>query len=125
MAAHYAFFRDSTGRPATRANGKYVPTSLLADMGASSVLQDEGRIGWTGWGRRHDALLSAFVILDADGVELNDWDTRSTIWRALEDVAKKAVGKPLDANEVIMAADRRAAEPLCTSALAASMSGAR
>jgi hypothetical protein len=42
-------------------------------------------------------------------VELNDRDTTGIVWKAFEDVAKRAPGKPLNANEVLKAADHHAA----------------
>jgi hypothetical protein len=110
MVAQYVFFRDSAGKAAKRGDGKHVPTHMLANMGESSVLQEGGRIGWKGWFHQHEALLTSFIVLGPDGVELNDGDTKGIIWKAFEDVAKRARGKALNANEVLNTADHHAAE---------------
>ncbi|MGL4464982.1 MAG: hypothetical protein ACRC1K_22750 [Planctomycetia bacterium] len=109
MVAQYVFFRDSTGKAAKRGDGKHVPTHLLAELGESSALQEDGRISWTGWWTGNNAVFRTFVIQDPDGGELNHHDAKTILWKAMEDVAKKAVGKPLNANEVLRSADSHAA----------------
>ncbi len=109
MVGQFVFFRDSTGKAAKRGDGKHVPTHMLANMGKSSVLQEGGTVVWKGWFHQHDALFTSFVVLDADQVELNDRDTKGIIWKALQDVAKRAPGKPLNAQDVLKAADYHAA----------------
>jgi hypothetical protein len=101
----YVFFRDSAGRAATRTDGKHAPTHLLAQMGESSILQEGDRIGWKGWPYGRNALFSSFMVLEPGEVELNDHDTRMIVWKALEEVAKKAPGRPLAASEVLKAGD--------------------
>jgi hypothetical protein len=111
MGARYVYFRDSTGRPYRGTDGKYAPVNLLADLGKSSVLQENGRIGWQGgWPDDFEPLLSFFVVVGRDGVELNDPDAKKIVWRALEDVAKRALRQPLKLADVIPAADKRADE---------------
>ena len=109
MVAQYVFFRDTTGKLANRERGKHVPTHLLAEMGKCSILRKDGTIAWRGWGVKDIALFSSFVIRYPDGGELNYHDTERLIWKALADAAKIAVGKPLNANEVLAAADSHAA----------------
>jgi hypothetical protein len=111
MGARYVFFRDSTGRAYRRDDGRHTPTHLLAEMGEASVLQGE-QIAWKGWHVEHDALLSSFVVLDNEGAELNHQDANTIVWRALEDVARRSPGKPLNSTEVLKVADARAAEHL-------------
>ena len=42
-------------------------------------------------------------------MELNDRDSQRIVWKAFEDVARRAVGKPLNATNVLKAADTHAA----------------
>jgi hypothetical protein len=110
LGARYVYFRDSAGRPYRGNDGRHSPVNLLTDMGKCSVVQDGGRIGWQDWPDNFKPLLSFFVVLDRDAVELNDHDTEQIVWRALEDVARRAPGKPLKPSDVLQAGDKRAAE---------------
>jgi hypothetical protein len=109
MGKRYVFFRDSTGRAWMGDDGKHTPGHLLAEVGKASILQGE-KVAWKGLPLEHDALLSSFVVLDHEGVELNERDAKILVWRALEDVARRSLGKPLNSTEVLKAANVRAAE---------------
>jgi hypothetical protein len=107
VAAQYVFFRDPSGK--AKRDGKYAPVHLLADWGESSFLQG-GTIGYRrSFLQQPDALLASFVVLGPGEVELNDQDAKGIIWKALNEVATRSPGKPLNANAVLTAADDHAA----------------
>src|SRR5688572_18723901 len=101
MGIRYVFFRDSAGRPYRGTDGKHSPVNLLAELGRSSILQDDGRIGWQGWPDDFESLLSFFAVVDGNGLELNHQDTKKIAWRALEDVARRVLRQPLKPADVI------------------------
>lgn len=126
MSARYAFYRDSTGRPYKREDGKHAPTHLLAEMGKCSVLNPDGKIGWKVGRVDFDVLRSSIVIVSLDDEELNERDANHLVWQALADTAKRDIGEPLKAKDVLVACDARAAaffrRPLNDYALLTSMS---
>jgi hypothetical protein len=95
-------------------------------MGEASILDGGQQVSWRAWFHEHEALFDAFVVLDPDGNEINHDDAKSIIWKALEDAARRNIGKPLDANAVLQAGDHRAAaffrKPLCNYALVTTLS---
>lgn len=104
----HVFFRDSTGQAYLRNDGKHTPTNLLSTMGKLSFL-DGDHVAWKIWPHQYDALFSSFITLDRDRDELNVYDSKEIIWKALGDVAKTAPGKPLDATAVLKAGNHHAA----------------
>lgn len=126
MSARYAFYRDPTGRPYKRDDGKHAPTHLLAAMGKCSVASADETIAWKSGRVDFDTLRSSIVIVDSDGEELNEQDRNHLVWQGLADTAKRDIGQPLKAKDVLSACDARAAaffrRPLNDYALLTSLS---
>ncbi len=105
MPTKHVFFRDPTGKPAMREDGKFAPTQMLAEVGTTSVLKEDGRIVWKDLWSPRSPLLNAFVVLDREGVELNHEDAKEIVWNAIKSVAQKMPGQPLAPKAVLTAAD--------------------
>jgi len=101
------------GRPYRGTDGKYAPVELLSAFGKISYVNSEGKMCSTDFfiQRLIVGLKLASVVVCHDGEELNEADAWTILKSALIDVVKKKGGKqPLNTNEVLKAADGKAAD---------------
>jgi hypothetical protein len=114
MSKHYVFWRTPEGKPYSGIDGKYAPTEILAEYGRISNVTSEGKISHPILSfieRYKIALKLAVIVVGPDEEELNEQDTWAIVQSALIEILKKKGGKqPLAANEVLMAADSKAAD---------------
>ena len=113
MARRYVFWRTPTGKAYKGNDGKHAPTSLLAEIGVSATLNDQGQLSWPGFilHRDENALRATAVVLQPDGRELNETDGWSIVWSAIRSVIKRRGGStPVKASDAIDEADREAAK---------------
>lgn len=111
MGKRYVFWQMPTGLPYRREDDKFAPTALLAMLGEDAQLSDKG-ISWQSFDflRYKSVVRSAAVIIDQDGVELNDTDSEPIIWKAITAaIQATGGGKPLVPMEVLRGADNLAA----------------
>ena len=97
---------------------KNAPTALLAQLGKSAEKFGNGKIGWQDIliHRLILAIRSVIVILDPGGNELNDTDSWSIVWRAIETILKRqGGGKPIASTDLIDEANKEAAKHFRTS----------
>ncbi len=93
VSKRYVFWRDASGRPSKEE--KWAPKEILAGIGKSATLNDEGKPQWTDffwWDEGFTAVRSKVVILDKHGEEINDHNTWSIVRRAISAVVKKDGG---------------------------------
>lgn len=127
MGKRHVFWRTPTGKPYRRDDGeqvptgtsyngddgKHAPTALLANIGQAASVSAEGNIAFpfdSIYFKDRLAVQTAAVVLDPHGDELNDTDTSSIIWKAVEsEIKRQGGGRPLSPKAVLSCADRLAA----------------
>jgi hypothetical protein len=111
----YAFWRSPGGMPCKTDRERYSPRHLLALIGEHSQTPPAGGVVWNiDWAfidKFENAVHSLAVILTPEQTELNDQDSGEIIRRAIgAAIRKKGGGKPVSPAEVLLYADRLAAE---------------
>lgn len=112
MRKRYVFWKTPAGKPHRSNDGKHAPYHLLAELGKTSFINNDGGVSWPGtniW-RWHAAIQSTFVVRN-DNEEINDTDS----WRIMQKgiiaaITKLGGSKPIRPNDVLEEADRIAAE---------------
>lgn len=107
-SARYAFFRDPTGQPCRKDEGKHAPENLLRVMGECSILQGDGNIAWQNLPFDTDLIDSSIAIIAPSDEELNEQDSSRIVWNALRDANRKCIGKPIKPSELLKACDNHA-----------------
>ncbi len=114
MAKQYVYWRTQTGEPSKKNDGKYAPRSLLEKIGESQTDNSiENGISWHLFDlpNYEYTVCSMMIVLDPDGNELNETDTKIIGQKALHSICEKQVTKSkIDPNTLLQAANKEAAK---------------
>lgn len=113
MSKRYVFWRTPKGTPHKNSNDKHAPTALLAKIGESATVNDDGSISRSDLSflKLETAVRHSVVIVDPDGKELNDNDAWYIVSSAINSIIKQVGGRvPVVPGKLIAEADNIAAK---------------
>jgi hypothetical protein len=112
MPKRYVYFRTPTGKPHKSDDGKFAPKRLLSDIGTFAKKTTEGSISFGGFPleRFQCVLQASVIIIDPDGIPLNDHDVWTLVWNALTQELKEKCGSPVNTHALLRRADTLASE---------------
>ncbi len=113
MGKRYVFWKTPKGTPSKGSDDKHAPMALLAKIGESSSINDEGNVTWEGFSllMLETAVRLSVVVVDPDGNELNDNDAWPIVHSAIISIIKRDKGgTPVTPSKLIAEADKNAAK---------------
>jgi hypothetical protein len=113
VGKRYVFWRTPKGTPRKGSDDKHAPTALLAKIGESASINDNGKIRWGSLSflTLRTAVRLSVVVVDSYGNELNDNDAWPIVHSALISIIKQDKGgRPVAPGKLIAEADKQAAK---------------
>lgn len=114
MSKPYVFWRTQKGEPYKNNDGKYAPRALLEQLGESQIDNSiENGFSWHLFDLPNYEFIvcSMMVVLDPDGNELNETDTKIIGQKAIRSIREKQDNRSkIDPNKLIETANKEAAK---------------